>query len=136
MQTTTNDADNTDGHEECCPRNTRSTLMKQNPLDKAFSPFVCFVGKVLLHARIAGNRHPKTYLRNTRRIWSLVVRIKTSAELKLARVPVRSPLPWRLYLLCRCSRQLQCADLHSIHFQPRRAVAAFLLSCCPDSTIL
>jgi len=28
------------------------------------------------------------------------------ADLKLARVPVRSPLPWRLYLLCRCSRQM------------------------------
>ena len=41
---------------ESCPRNTRSTPMKQNLHDKAFVPFVCLVGKILLHARIAGNR--------------------------------------------------------------------------------
>jgi hypothetical protein len=28
------------------------------------------------------------------------------ADLKLARVPVRSPLPWRLYLLCLARRSL------------------------------
>ena len=31
-----------------CPRNTRSTPMKQNLHDKAFVSFVCFVGKPLL----------------------------------------------------------------------------------------
>ena len=32
---------------KCCLRNTRSTLIRQNPFDKAFAPFVCLVGKVL-----------------------------------------------------------------------------------------
>ena len=33
---------------KCCPRNTRSTPMKQNLRDKAFVPFVCLVRKPLL----------------------------------------------------------------------------------------
>jgi hypothetical protein len=33
---------------KCCPRNTRSTPMKENLRDKAFVAFVCLVGKPLL----------------------------------------------------------------------------------------
>ena len=58
-----------------CPRNTRSTPMKQNLHDKAFVSFVCFVGKPLL-ANLCASwweiAAPKN-LRNTRRIWPIAV---------------------------------------------------------------
>ena len=53
-------------HEEMVPTKHTKYTNEAEPL--AFVPFVCLVGKVLLHARIAGNRHPKKYLRKTRRI--------------------------------------------------------------------
>ena len=42
-----------------CPRNTRSTPMKQNLRDKAFVAFVCLVGKPLLPKIVVGNHRPK-----------------------------------------------------------------------------
>jgi len=53
-------------HEKMVPTKHTNYTNEAEPL--AFVPFVCLVGKVLLHARIAGNRHPKKYLRKTRRI--------------------------------------------------------------------
>src|SRR6266481_6433915 len=44
---------------KCCPRNTRSTPMKQNLRDKAFVAFVCLVGKPLLPKIVVGNHRPK-----------------------------------------------------------------------------
>src|SRR5437016_5579283 len=38
---------------------------------------------------------------------------RLSADLKLVRCPTRSPLPSRLYLPCRSSHSLICADLFS-----------------------
>jgi hypothetical protein len=46
---TADDADNADGFiKKSCPRNTRSTPMKQKLHDKTFVPFVCLVGEPLL----------------------------------------------------------------------------------------
>jgi hypothetical protein len=51
-------------HEEMVPTKHTKYTNEAEPL--AFVPFVCLVGKVLLHARLAGNRHAKKYLRKTR----------------------------------------------------------------------
>jgi len=44
---------------KCCPRNTRSTPMKQNLRGKAFVAFVCLVGKRLLLKIVVGNHLQK-----------------------------------------------------------------------------
>ena len=56
--------------------------MKQNLPRKAFVAFCVFSGQTLIteHARIAGNRRPKKYLRETRRIWPIAVRITRIPE--------------------------------------------------------
>ena len=56
--------------------------MKQNLPHKAFVAFCVFSGQTLIteHALIAGNRRPKKYLRETRRIWPIAVRIRRIPE--------------------------------------------------------
>jgi hypothetical protein len=56
--------------------------MKQNLPRKPFVAFCVFSGQTLIteHARIARNRRPKEYLRETRRIWLIAARITRIPE--------------------------------------------------------
>ena len=56
--------------------------MKQNLPRKAFVAFCVFSGQTLIteHARYTGNRRPKKYLRETRRIWPIAVQMGTDKE--------------------------------------------------------
>ena len=59
--------------------------MKQNLRRKAFVAFCVFSGQTFIteRARIAGNRRPKKYLRKTRRIWPIAMRITRMVYRKL-----------------------------------------------------
>ena len=82
---------------KCCPRNTRSTPMKQNLRDKVFVPFVCSVGKLLLHARIAGRLifcafgDSVAIVLRTRRSTLELSRLSPIRDIRVIRPPRRSP---------------------------------------------
>ena len=76
--------------------------MKQNLPRKAFVVFCVFSGQTLIteHARIAGNRRPKKYLRETRRIWPIrITRIWKNCIPNISAIRViRGHDPWDLVL--------------------------------------